>query len=187
MSPVDWIAALVPVLSFAAGAAAQLGGEALRDRRQTAREESAAARARAREDERAARDFERETLLALQDAVQRYARLVGRAHHAAHEHIRGAGGSPRTLVLPDDVDAGLLAATAEVDRLQSRVASAEVAGWLSRMRKDALEATMIGIGAHRDLAHADEHMNAFSEELEELNRVIGERLRALIYGHSDRT
>jgi hypothetical protein len=147
---VDWIAALVPVLSFAAGAAAQLGGEALRDRRRTAREESAAARARAREDERAARDFERETLLALQDAVQRYARLVGRAHHAAHKHIRGAGGSPRTLVLPDDVDAGLLSATAEVDRLQSRVASAEVAGWMSRMRKDALEATMIGIGASVD-------------------------------------
>lgn len=176
----DWTA-VVPVLSFAAGAMAQLGGEALRDRRLVAREERAAARVQAREDQQAARDFERETLLELQEAVHGYARCVGRAHHEAHLHIRRDGGNPRSVVLSDGLDEELRLTGVDLDRLRARVASAEVAGWLGRMKKDALEAVSIGIG-DRDLAHADEHMEAFATEVEDVHRAIGDRLRELIYG-----
>lgn len=185
VTAVDWLLALVPVLSFAAGAAAQLGGEALRDRRLTAREEAAAARAQARDDQQAAREFERETLLELQDAAKRWARMIGRAQHAAHVHVRRDGGTAQSLELPPEVDEGLLATGVEVDRLGSRVASAEVAERLSWARKNALEVTLFDIGG-RDLAHADEHMSAFATELEELNRAIGARLREVVYGQAER-
>jgi hypothetical protein len=181
----QWLTELVPVLSFVAGALLTLLAETLRDRRATAREERAFARSRGREDEQSARDFERETLLELQDAVQRYARLVGKTYHAAHVHIRRDGGTPANFTSPDDVDEQLLAASVAVQRLVARVADQEVAGWISRMMKDADEATMIGIGG-RDLAHAEEHMQAFADEVQEVNAAIGARLRVLIYGRAIR-
>ncbi len=181
----QWVTDLVPVLTFIAGAALTLLAETLRDRRAIAREGQAFARNRTREDEQAARQFERETLLELQDAVQRYARVVGRVHHAAHLHIRREGGTAASFMSPDDLDEELRLAGVNINRLVARVADAEVAGWIGRMTKDADEATMIGIGG-RDLGHADTHLFAFADEVQEVHTAIGARLRLLIYGRAER-
>lgn len=177
---------LVPLLTFALGAILAELGSLLRDRRLADREGRAFRRQLERDERTAARDFERETLLALQDAVQRFSRMVGRAHFDAEVQVRRDGVSPADLRFPDDVDQGLLETGTELSRLTARVQSADVAGWIGRMRKDADEATSIGIGG-RDLAHAREHMDAFADEIAEVHKAIGDRLRTLIYGTSQRS
>lgn len=177
---------LVPLLTFALGAIMAELGSWLRDKRLADREGRAFRRQLERDERTAARDFERETLLALQDAVQRFSRMVGRAHFSAEVQVRRDGVSPADLQVPEDVDQGLMETGTELSRLTARVHSAEVAGWISRMRKNADEATSIGIGG-RDLAHAQEHMEAFADEVAEVHKAIGDRLRTLIYGTSQRS
>lgn len=108
---------------------ASLGGYLLagvnehrRDQRTMRREMRirAAERAAVREDEMHA--MQRETLLALQDAVQAMARLTGRALHFDHMQAREG----KFTQLPGELSDGMLANGIEVKRLMHRVLSDKV-------------------------------------------------------------
>lgn len=150
------------VLTLVGGA----GTEWLRDRR---------AASAAREDRRDARqeqrdDLQRETMIDLQDAVQRYVRAVGAIVHFDEMTKRSQG--PQTLV-PDEMDDELHASQVLALKLATRVRDDELRAWVKEMIGEGTSAVLPHSGQPRDHKHV---MGVLSELVQER---LGEYIRSL--------
>ncbi len=115
-----WAQVIIAASTFFAGILGYLlagVNDARRDRRSVERE-TVARREEARTAAlRSRHEFQLETLLALQDAVQRMARLTGRAIHFDHMHARKS----LYTQLPDEYDQEMTANSTDVSRLRNRI------------------------------------------------------------------
>jgi len=120
-----------------------------------------------------ARAFQRDNLLAVQDALQDLARLTGRAHHEdflAHRESGVWGRSP----LSEEVDEGLGLANRRLTALVERVADDELRSKLKAMHSSLTRATM---ASSRE--EADARMEATVDEFTGVMARLGEVLRSL--------
>ena len=108
---------------------ASLGGyllaglnERRRDERTQLRESDSLRFERAAQLEDESHTFQRETLLSLQDALQKMARQTGKAMHFDHMQAREG----KYTQLPEGLDERMLAADVEVSRLTARVLDPDV-------------------------------------------------------------
>jgi hypothetical protein len=161
------MSALVPivvggVLTLAGGA----GTEWLRDRR---------ASIRSREDRQEVRqgrrdDLQRETMIDLQDAVQRYVSAVGAAVH--FDEMTQRKHAVQTL-LPDEMDAELHAAQVLVQKLATRVRDDDLRSWAREMVEEGTTAVLPHVEKPR------EHQKAMGRLYESIQERLGEHLRSL--------
>ncbi len=169
---------IVPVLTFIAGQASILGGEwfrdvRARDREREARHETSDIERRALHDQ-----FQKETLLELQDALKRYIRAVGAADHQNHMVARQSGNwnpgawteTPRATEIND----ALFESDGALSQFASRVDDGQIRDWVSQCRDQRL----------RQMTTFAKHENDISAlALGALGLVIheriGERLRGL--------
>ncbi len=115
---------LVPIL--AGGALTVVGGagaEALRDRRAWSR----AKRDRAATREERREDFQREAMIELQDALQRYARAIGAVTHFDEMTQRKHG---QQFQVPDEMSDDIYAAQVLTQKLASRIVDEEIRTWV---------------------------------------------------------
>jgi hypothetical protein len=177
----DWGALLAPFTTLLGG----LGGywlagrnEDARDRRTSQRETAArrAALTERLEDQR--HDIQRETLLELQDELQKLARAAVQIMHFDRNHPgqRALG----TVTLPDDLDDGF--STLSVNRLKTRV--------LDRQLRDAVDAFTAICSRDAAVPRSGEHLSTddlkaaiaqqifeLNERFTQLNEQVGERIR----------
>jgi hypothetical protein len=138
--------------------------------------------ARDAERQAAARAFQRETLLALQDALARLARATGAAHHATETEYRHQGEWGRAP-LPEAIDAEMAAAIRDVQRLQVRVDDDEVRATARDLIDLAVRATMPAMREEatpheRAKNSADDAFQMAPSRHLQVNERIGEILRA---------
>jgi hypothetical protein len=115
--------------------------------------------------------FQRETLLALQQAAAELGRATGRIGHLDTMAIRATG---RTQRLPDDLDEGYRLAQVRTSMLTVRVRDAairELAEQLRQLSVDSIDA--------KTEDDRDRIMNAAMQANIQLNERIGEVLRTL--------
>lgn len=112
--------------------------EARRDRRAAEAASSARIEERVSAAVRERHEFQRETLLALQDAIQLMARLAGRAMHFDHMQAREG----KYTQLPDRFSEEMQANGVDVNRLQSRILDDELRASVDRFRRAGIEATL---------------------------------------------
>lgn len=152
--------------------------ERSRDQRTFHREIQARASERASVRENETRSFQRETLLALQDAVQVMARLTGKALHFDHMQARQG----QFTQLPDDLSDEMFANGTEVKRLMARVLDDEV-----RDAVDAFNAATIRLSldpsyleGHRDgplERQALLRTTALNDAYAEISTLLGQKIR----------
>jgi hypothetical protein len=181
----DWAALISPVTAMLSGLGGALGGywlagrnEEARDVRASQREETArrAALTERLEDQR--HDIQRETLLELQDELQKLARATVQILHFDRNNLglRAAG----TVTLPDELDDGF--STLSVNRLKTRV--------LDRQLRDAIDAFTAICSRDAAIPRGGEHFSGYdlkaaiaqqlvelNERFTQLNEQVGERIR----------
>lgn len=163
-----------PIVTLVAGYVASLLTEALRDLRARSREEAARLAARRERLDDRRDDFQRQTLFGLQEALQRYARAVGKTHIAdlrAFREGRGTVEYGRTL-LPEGVSDEEFAANVELLKLIPRIADDRTRELSSAFRSHAGD-----VGNARSEEAALEALNQSMPELEQLQARVGELLR----------
>lgn len=127
---------LVPLLSALGGFL--LGGvtEYLRDRRVRTREREARAEARKLQLFERRSDFQRETLLNLQEAVLQLSRAVGRIHHLNEMEFRKTGKWGNNL-FPEDLDNGAYEASVKTLMYMMRVRDDNIRELMKKFRSHA--------------------------------------------------
>lgn len=123
------------------------------------------------EDRRA--DFQRQTLVDLQDALQAFARATGRAHHEDVMAYRQSGQWAKTPI-SDEWNQKLLDATGRINALWVRVLDKELRDLVVATRNASVDADM----AKSDVA-AEQAMRTFSESLVRAYERLGDILRTL--------
>lgn len=175
------------VLAAIGGGAAAFAGGVLADIVRSrlnigeARTEREAARAAFKEDRRVA--FELETLLGLQTSVQVMARRVGKSHHLDKVHY-AATREWGTEQLPAEVGGDeSLAVGQEFIRLRSRVPDQELRVLLNAFNQTitshALTPVLEGVSDVEKRARAESLLTEMTEQLEEIQERIGQRLQLL--------
>jgi hypothetical protein len=117
--------------------------------------------------------FQRDTLLALQEATMRLARATGAIHHQDTMSFRSTGIWQRQL-LPDDLNEGFRLAQVETSTLAARVRDDATRELVARFRKLCAD-SVISVSQ----AQGDGLMTNMSPMLDDLNQRIGELLRTL--------
>lgn len=129
---------LIPILAGGAIAlVGSVGTEWLRDGRATAREQLA--RSEAREQQR--EDFQRATLIELQDSLQRYIRGIGAAVHFDEMSFRKHG---EQFQLPHGLSDQIHEAQMLTSKLATRVMDDEVRDLVDGAIKKGIDATLPG-------------------------------------------
>jgi hypothetical protein len=163
----------LPIVTLVLGYAGSLATEAVRDKRQESREERAHTRSRleVQVDRRA--DFQRDTLLRLQDALARLARAGGAIH--SHDVIasREAGRWKATL-LPDDLSHDVFRATVDTNLMVVRVEDSVLRDLVLQTRNPA---TLISLATSEEESVA--RMDAMAAAFEKANERLGLLLREL--------
>lgn len=118
-------------------------------------------------------EFQRATLLELQDVVARGARFAGRANHEDIMAFRESG-QWRKQLLSEEVDSGILAAQTELGLLRVRVRDVAAQQLASR-----LASFITDVALSRSEATAEAAMSGMVPVLVELQERIGELLREL--------
>lgn len=177
--PVD-VASLLPVGTFIGGLIGAGVLEHRRDRRQERREERAWRREVLAADRRQANDFERETLLGLQAAVQSLGRVSAQNYLAAVRWDED-GKPANEFRHDDDLDRRQLEELAKVKQLGERAADPDVRVLLHRLRTRLTAATMLGVPGI-DRPQIDAAFDEAREVRNALEQAVGNRLRALVYG-----
>jgi hypothetical protein len=159
-----------PVLTLLIGYLTKYLTDWLQFRRSMQREREA--RENTRRDELLARrnTFQRETLLALQEAFMQLNRATGAINH--QDNIAGQAGGRQQL--PDGLSEGYHAAQTRTSMLVSRVRDARVRELVEKLRQFSVDSTMGGTQGDRNRA-----MAAMAELYDPLNQRIGEILRTL--------
>lgn len=162
-----------PVLTLLLGACLKAAFDWLGDRRMSARER--AARLDQRRDARAARrtEFQRETLLALQEAIILLGRLTGQAHYQtlmAHREGAGWGNLPVT----EEVSVGYTDALNLTTKLRARTADEE-ARQLAQLFQNECTSTVFAVSE----ASAEAGRQRLVKVQDELHERIGLLIRQL--------
>lgn len=152
--------------------------EARRDRRAAEREKLARAEERHSAAIRDRHQFQLETLLALQDAVQLMARLTGRAMHFDHMQAREG----QYTQLPPDHDAEILSNGFDVIRLRNRLLDQDLRRAIERFESASSAATMPpvyykGLSGEALESAANRLSGQFGEEYALVMDQLGEALR----------
>lgn len=167
---------------------ASLGGyvlaginESRRDERATRRELELRALERDAHLDEAEHDFQRETLLALQDALQVMARLSGKAMH--FDHMQARNGSYTQL--PEDLNNDLHANGVEVRRLASRVLDTEIRESVREFASASAQLTtspkdLMGMSGERLEEYALTKGAEFTAVYEATSELLGNAIRAEI-------
>lgn len=164
----DWVP---PIVTFLIGFGTKWLTDWAQHRRTVAREREA--REATRRDQLFERrvTFQRETLLALQEAAADLGRATGRVSHLDTMAVRTTG---RTQLLPDDLDEGYRLAQARTNMLGVRVSDASVRELVEQFRGLSADCVMARTQEDRDRA-----MNAAGDTHDRLNEHIGSVLRML--------
>jgi hypothetical protein len=166
-----WSVVLGGVLAIAGGAVT----EVIRSRSVSSRE--AAARAA----ERAERldSIQRDTLLALQEALGTFARAYGQVHHADYMTLRDRG---ELFLLPPDLSDSMFEAGRQLSYLAERVRDDGLRAILERLRGLEAEIEVRHIMDRADLSieDMDRDMGAFAEVAKEANERLGRELRRFL-------
>ncbi|MEJ0047153.1 MAG: hypothetical protein WDN04_14325 [Rhodospirillales bacterium] len=162
-----------PVLTLLLGFGTKSLADWWQDRRLTQRErEAREAAQRERLLERRV-EFQRETLLALQDAVMSLTRATGAANHQDEIAARDNGQWQKQL-LPDDLDEQLRQAQALCSILASRVRDQKI-----RELTDALKGVCATAAMSRSQRDAADAIQGMGLVFQELNATVGALLREL--------
>lgn len=131
----DYFTILLPVVTLMLGVILNAAIEYVRDGRTSKREQKA--RAVRREEEIAAKriEFQRETLLELQNAVNEMGRQTAKLHIHDLQHFRNEG-TWQEANLPHDIDEAQRAAVSWLSVLYVRVLDREVKLLIDRFRSD---------------------------------------------------
>lgn len=122
----NWIASAAPVVTLVVGwGLAQLGDER-HDRRKVKREATAAQATRQVSVDNRRSDFQRETLLSLQEEMAHLARATGRLHHEDIMLHRNEGKPWGRMPLSEEWSDKQLAATVETNKLTVRIVDDEL-------------------------------------------------------------
>jgi hypothetical protein len=114
--------------------------------------------------------FQRETLLALQEAFMQLARVTGAINH--QDTMSGKSGGRQQL--PDELNEGYHAAQTRTSMLASRVRDNRVRELVEQFRQFSVDSTLAATQGARDRA-----LTAMAELHDPLNKRIGEILRTL--------
>ncbi|NHI16780.1 hypothetical protein [Microbacterium excoecariae] len=125
--------------------------------------------------------FQRETLLSLQDALQKMARLTGKAMHFDHMQARKG----KYTQLPDGLSAEMLAADVEVSRLTSRLLDPQVRAAVKGLtdlsaQLSTLPADLQGLIGEDLERHATARLREFGDRYNAVVEVVGEAVRSEI-------
>lgn len=162
-----------PVITLIVGVVLKGFLDSFADRRAAKREEDAR-HAQRRDNLRLQRDeFQRATLLELQEAVAELARFTGRAHHLDVMAFRKSGAWQKQI-LPKDVDEGLLKAQTTTNRLRVRIRDEE-----TRKLGQTFASCCVSVSLAKSEQDADAAILHMSSVLEELHDQIGLVLRQL--------
>lgn len=161
-----------PVVTLLMGTV--LGGvlEALRDRRAMHREAVARHHAQGLADRLRRQEFQRATLLSLQDECTRLTRIIGQMHH--HDMIsfrEGKGGWGKTP-MPDDLSNGALAAMQNVNKLRVRLVDDDLRKMVAQLGRIYSDT-----GLARTEEAADAAIAPLSNSIEGINDRVGMLLR----------
>lgn len=153
--------------------------EANRDRRARKREQEARAFERAERLSDRRHDFQLETLLALQDAVQALTRLTGRTFHFDHMNAR----DQNYTQLPDGWSEEIQANGVEVNRLKTRVLDVGVRDAVLAFSTHCIEMTMTpsgfkGLSGEELENFALSKMNQMSVQVALVMDALGEAIRS---------
>lgn len=166
----DWVSTTASVF---AGGALTMASAWLADRRSANRE-----REKLREERRERlimrrNDFQRETLLALQVAAQKFIRGTSAAHHQDRIAFRQTGEWQKQL-LGEDLSNNLLQFVAEVMLLGSRISDDEVRALANQLRAQAS-----CVGRSSDKEAAEQWMLAASDTHQAIIERIGVLIREM--------
>jgi hypothetical protein len=163
----DWF----PVVTLLIGYGTKSLTDWVQHRRTTERER--VARQAVRQDQLFERrvTFQRETLLALQEAAAELGRATGRISHLDTMAVHSTG---KTQLLPDDLNQGYHLAQVRMNLLGVRVRDDSVRDLVEKFRQFSVQSTMADTQKDRDRA-----MNAAMQTHIQLNERIGELLRTL--------
>ena len=175
-----WFPLLTALIGFLAGAIS----EWFRDRRATKRdrETANATTVREREAREAVRraqlfelraNFQRETLLELQDAVMKLSRAAGRMHHIDDMEHRKTGKWGGHL-FPEDLDDAAHQANVKTLVLMVRVRDRQIREMVNTLREHATR-----VGLYRTENESRQALNGIVTIMDPLNERIGEVLRRL--------
>jgi hypothetical protein len=162
-----------PVMTLLIGYGTKSFSDWLQDKRNIAREREA--REAARQDQRYERrtNFQRQTLLDLQEASMQLARATGAAHHQDEMAYRTTGKWQKQL-LPSDLDEGYRLAQTLTSMLSVRVRDDSVRQLVKNLKTHSTEAM---ISANQD--DSGRAMTNMASVHEELHERIGELLREI--------
>lgn len=162
-----------PVFTLVLGAFGMYLRDVTADSRRNKREIQARGEARADAIRARQCQYQRETLLALQEAIYEQIRFAGRIHvaDAVSEHEAGDWGKNP---LPPDVNDGFRLATATIQKLRVRVDASGI-----RDQSTVFVQRCIAVSMARSRVESDSAMERMSEISQQLNEAIGDRLRDL--------
>lgn len=164
----------LPLVTLVVGYAGSLVTESFRDKRAARRE--AQARQADRQQKRADRqaDFQRETLLALQESLGRYVRGAAQVHHETATASRAAG--RWTRVLPaEDVNDALFRAGIDMNTYVVRTLDDQLRETVYALR-ERVGRLLITAASE---AEADQLMDEATDLFTQANERIGELLRTV--------
>jgi hypothetical protein len=162
-----------PAVTLILGAFLAFVSEALRDRRAARREVSLLAERRHDDAQRARVEFQRPTLIALQEEIHKMGRLAGRIHH--HNLMNGRNtGTFGTSHLPDDLNEDFALCARTVAMLRVRAADDEI-----RALTKAVVASFVAILFAADRDTAEKLFSASNDPIDTFNERLGVVLRSL--------
>jgi hypothetical protein len=160
-----------PVLTLLIGYGTKSLTDWIQDRRTIKRERDARDATNRRELFERRTTFQRETLLALQEATMQLGRATGAINHLDAMSFRNTG---KRQLLPDDLNEGYRLARARTSMLTSRVRDVFVRNLVAQLRQFSVDSTM---SATQD--ESNRAMKSMAQVHDELNQRIGELLRTL--------
>lgn len=168
-SPAGWFPVLTTIIGFATGSI----NEWLRDRRTSKRDSEARdALRRAQLAERRA-NFQRETLIDLQDAVTKFTRITGKMHHIERMELKKTG-KWGGFLFPEGLSDSALEANVKIMVLNSRVRDEHIRELAERFRGHANK-----IGILPSPQATEDASLKMIETIDPLHKRIGEILRKL--------
>lgn len=115
-------------------------------------------------------DFQRQTLLDLQDALQQYVRGIGRAVHFDNMNAKAHPG--QNFQLPDEISDEIFSAQVLTQKLASRVEDSEIRERVDQVITLGIDATQPGVGA-------TETANEMAATATDAQRRMGKLVRSL--------
>ncbi|SNT49720.1 hypothetical protein SAMN05216374_4233 [Tardiphaga sp. OK246] len=173
MADTSLISGWFPVATLVAGYALKFVSDLVQNRWSLAKERESreAARAEKRYERRSA--FQRETLLALQEAAQKLGRATGQTNY--HDEVAASEGTPwRKNRLPDELDTQYFEAQTQVALLSARVSDEQVRKLIADYKTES-----VSVVHSSSSAVAHQHIVQLMDVGEVLHERIGKLIRSI--------